>query len=137
MGVALIALLAGGGIVINHFANESSKTLVFQEEPVRLKLDQSYDHFEGWGTSLAWWANDLGLWKDQAKVSEVMDLVFDPEKGLGLNIVRYNIGGEENPEMKALRPAGMYLASSLNLESGTGRPMQASVPYYRDRWNAA
>lgn len=78
MGVALIALLAGGGIVINHFANESSKTLVFQEEPVRLKLDQSYDHFEGWGTSLAWWANDLGGWKDQAKVSEVMDLVFDP-----------------------------------------------------------
>ena len=81
MGVALIALLAGGGIVINHFANESSKTLVFQGEPVRLKLDQSYDHFEGWGTSLAWWANDLGGWKDQAKVSEVMDLVFDPEKG--------------------------------------------------------
>ncbi|MEC0124556.1 glycoside hydrolase family 30 protein [Paenibacillus pabuli] len=106
MGVALVVLLAGGGIIINHFANESSKTLAFQGEPVRLKLEQSYDHFEGWGTSLAWWANDLGGWKDQAKVSEVMDLVFDAQKGLGLNIVRYNIGGEENPDMKALRPGG-------------------------------
>ncbi|MCZ4151050.1 hypothetical protein BZG21_42450, partial [Escherichia coli] len=82
------------------------QTLTFEGEPVRLNMDQSYDHFEGWGTSLAWWANDLGEWKDQAKLNEVMDLVFDPAKGLGLNIVRYNIGGEENPDMKALRPGG-------------------------------
>lgn len=106
IGVALIVLLAGGGIIVNQFANEKSKMLAFEGEPVRLQLEQSYDHFEGWGTSLAWWANDLGGWKDQAKVDEVMDLVFDADKGLGLNIVRYNIGGEENPEMKALRPGG-------------------------------
>nr|WP_145406208.1 glycoside hydrolase [Paenibacillus xylanexedens] len=105
-GTALLALAAIGGIVINHYMNQAPKTLVFREEPVHLQLDQSYDHFEGWGTSLAWWANDLGNWKNQAKVDEVMDLVFDPAKGLGLNIVRYNIGGEENPEMKALRPGG-------------------------------
>lgn len=106
MGAALVVLLAGGGIVLNQFTNGQSKPLAFEGEPVNLKLEQSYDHFEGWGTSLAWWANNMGEWKDQAKVDEVMDLVFDPAKGLGLNIVRYNIGGEENPEMKALRPGG-------------------------------
>jgi hypothetical protein len=93
-GTALLALVAVGGMAINHYMNSSPKTLVFQEDPVHLKLEQSYDHFEGWGTSLAWWANDLGGWKDQTKVDEVMDLIFDPAKGLGLNIVRYNIGGE-------------------------------------------
>ncbi|MEN1987662.1 glycoside hydrolase [Paenibacillus sp. ES5-4] len=103
-GIALIALLAGGGILMSQM--NASRTLTFEGEPVRLNMEQSYDHFEGWGTSLAWWANDLGEWKDQAKLNEVMDLVFDPAKGLGLNIVRYNIGGEENPEMKALRPGG-------------------------------
>lgn len=105
MGVALAVLLAGGGIII-HSYNEQPKALTFAEEPVRLQLKQSYDHFEGWGTSLAWWANDLGAWKDEEKLNEVMDLVFDPVKGMGLNIVRYNIGGGENPGLKALRPGG-------------------------------
>ncbi|WP_366294109.1 glycoside hydrolase [Paenibacillus sp. AN1007] len=105
-GTVLLALVAAGGIVMHHYKNPSLETLVFQDDPVRLKLEQSYDHFEGWGTSLAWWANDLGGWENQAKVDEIMDLVFDPVKGLGLNIVRYNIGGGENPEMKELRPGG-------------------------------
>jgi O-glycosyl hydrolase len=36
-----------------------------------------------------------------------MDLVFSEEKGLGLNIVRYNIGGGENPAHRHfLRPGG-------------------------------
>lgn len=48
--------------------------------------------FEGWGTSLAWWANVIGGWSDNEKKSEIMDLVFSEENGLGLNIVRYNIG---------------------------------------------
>ncbi|WP_434749904.1 hypothetical protein [Paenibacillus amylolyticus] len=96
-GTALLALVAVGGMVVNHYMNKSPETLVFQEDPVHLKLEQSYNHFEGWGTSLAWWANDLGGWKDQNKVDEVMDLIFDPVKGLGLNIVRYNIGGKKTP----------------------------------------
>jgi O-glycosyl hydrolase len=48
-------------------------------------------NFEGWGTSLAWWANVLGGWSD-ANRNAIADLVFS-SSGLGLNIVRYNIGG--------------------------------------------
>lgn len=51
--------------------------------------------FEGWGTSLCWWANRVGfsekLTKDSAK------LFFSKEEGLGLNIMRYNIGGGDDP----------------------------------------
>lgn len=51
--------------------------------------------FEGWGTSLCWWANRVGfsekLTKDSAK------LFFSKDAGLGLNIMRYNIGGGDDP----------------------------------------
>jgi O-glycosyl hydrolase len=49
------------------------------------------DNFEGWGTSLCWWANVLGGSIDREQYA---DLAF---KKLQLNIVRYNIGGGENP----------------------------------------
>ena len=49
------------------------------------------DNFQGWGVSLCWWANVVGGYTNR---DEYADLVF---KVLGLNIVRYNIGGGENP----------------------------------------
>ena len=49
------------------------------------------DNFEGWGTSLCWWANVLGSSTNREAYA---DLAF---KKLQLNIVRYNIGGGENP----------------------------------------
>jgi O-glycosyl hydrolase len=48
-------------------------------------------HFDGWGTSLCWWAHIAGGYTNR---EEYADLAF---KDLGLNIVRYNIGGGENP----------------------------------------
>src|SRR5579863_7512664 len=47
--------------------------------------------FEGWGTSLGWWANVVGGYTNRDAYA---DLAFN---GLKLNIVRYNIGGGENP----------------------------------------
>lgn len=50
--------------------------------------------FEGWGTSLCWWANRIGssetLVRDSAKL-------FFSDDGLRLNIMRYNIGGGDDP----------------------------------------
>ncbi len=48
-------------------------------------------HFDGWGTSLCWWAHIVGGLTNR---DEYADLAF---KELGWNIVRYNIGGGENP----------------------------------------
>jgi O-glycosyl hydrolase len=52
--------------------------------------------FEGWGTSLAWWAYQLGGWA-AAKKNQFADLLVDPVNGLGYNVFRYNIGGGDAP----------------------------------------
>ena len=62
-----------------------------------------YQTWEGWGTSLAWWAKVVGGYPEPIR-SEYIDKAFDPVKGLGLNIVRYNIGGGENPAHLAPNP---------------------------------
>ncbi|QGV82400.1 hypothetical protein EIZ62_01210 [Streptomyces ficellus] len=74
---------------------------------VTVRLDPSYQQqpFEGWGTSLAWFANVTGGWPD-AKRNELADALYGP-KGLGLTIARYNIGGGDSPETKPyLRTGG-------------------------------
>ncbi|HVM51333.1 MAG TPA: glycoside hydrolase, partial [Candidatus Acidoferrum sp.] len=48
-------------------------------------------NFEGWGTSLCWWGNVVGGYPNRETYA---DLAFGQLK---LNIVRYNIGGGENP----------------------------------------
>lgn len=53
--------------------------------------------FRGWGTSLAWWANITGTWGNPAEFDALMDAVFDVDDGLGLTIVRLNIGAGQNP----------------------------------------
>src|SRR5215469_2145624 len=48
-------------------------------------------NFQGWGTSLCWWANVIGSYPNR---TNYVDLAFSQLK---LNIVRYNIGGGQNP----------------------------------------
>ena len=50
--------------------------------------------FEGWGTSLCWWANRLGYSDDLAQ--KAAD-AFYGDNGLRLNIARFNIGGGDDP----------------------------------------
>lgn len=79
-----------------HTSNESNNETL-------IDMSRVYQEFEGWGTSLCWWANALGRWEGPKK-QEVLKLLFDEEEGLGLNIVRYNIGGGINPdELKNMR----------------------------------
>ena len=59
-----------------------------------------YQTWQGWGTSLAWWAKVVGGFPEPAR-SDYLDKAFDPVKGLGLNVVRYNVGGGENPQHAA------------------------------------
>ena len=51
--------------------------------------------WEGWGTSLCWWANRIGY--NETLTAKSADLFFDAQKGLGLNIMRYNVGGGDDP----------------------------------------
>lgn len=59
-----------------------------------LNAQQRFDY---WATSLSWWANGIGDWQNDAKRELLLDLCFDKSFGLGLNMVRYHIGGGEDP----------------------------------------
>ncbi len=50
-------------------------------------------NFQGWGSSLCWWANVVGGYSNR---SDYANLAFTQLK---LNVVRYNIGGGENPSL--------------------------------------
>jgi O-glycosyl hydrolase len=73
-------------------------TVVAATGTTLVKVDANTKHqtFEGWGTSLAWWAYQIGGWSSSKK-NQFVDLIADPVAGLGYNIFRYNIGGGDAP----------------------------------------
>lgn len=50
--------------------------------------------FEGWGTSLCWWANRVGY--NDVLTQKAAEAFFG-DSGLRMNIARFNIGGGDNP----------------------------------------
>ncbi|SHL66685.1 glycoside hydrolase [Fibrobacter sp. UWH6] len=82
IGAAVFTALAFGG------ANAQTKVVV---DP-----GKKYQHFEGWGTSLCWWAELAGGWSE-ANYTKLLGAIADPDSGLGYNIFRYNIGGGDQP----------------------------------------
>ncbi|MFJ6675112.1 RICIN domain-containing protein [Actinosynnema sp. NPDC091369] len=67
---------------------------------VTVRPDPSYQQpaFEGWGTSLVWFANATGGYPDAIR-NRLAALLFG-EDGLRLNIARYNIGGGNAPDVR-------------------------------------
>jgi O-glycosyl hydrolase len=72
---------------------------------VKVNPGVRHQTFEGWGTSLCWWANHVGGWGATGR-NAVVDAVVDPVSGLGYNVFRYNIGGGENPAHDHMREYG-------------------------------
>jgi O-glycosyl hydrolase len=70
------------------------------ENAVTVRIDPSYQQqeFEGWGTSLVWFANATGGYPDPIR-KKLVDMLFSDD-GLGLNIARYNIGGGNAPDVR-------------------------------------
>jgi O-glycosyl hydrolase len=68
------------------------------DEPrtVHLQRPDPGPAFEGWGTSLCWFANAIGRGPEPQR-SEIADALFS-NSGLSLTVVRYNIGGGEKPD---------------------------------------
>ncbi|NSW91172.1 MAG: xylanase [Firmicutes bacterium] len=59
---------------------------------IKLNYSTTYQTIEGFGASGCWWAQDVGGWEN---LSEIIEYLYDNEKGIGLNIYRYNIGAGE------------------------------------------
>ncbi|MFK4116475.1 glycoside hydrolase [Streptomyces longwoodensis] len=77
----------------------------------------SYGNWEGWGTSLAWWANVFGARDDFADLFfTTRSVTYDGTSlpGLGLNIARYNLG-----------------ACSWNSVGGTTMAVSPDIPAFK------
>lgn len=86
--VRLVTLAAV--IVLAGSADASCQT-------VTVDAGMSNQTLEGWGTSLAWFANATGGWTDKANQKRLMEALFSRTTGLGLTYLRYNIGGGDDP----------------------------------------
>jgi O-glycosyl hydrolase len=74
---------------------------------VTITPSQQYQTIQGWGSSMAWWANIAGGWAD-SKRTALADALFSPTTGIGLNVLRYNFGadGPGNVCEKQMQPGG-------------------------------
>ncbi|HKP96811.1 MAG TPA: glycoside hydrolase [Fibrobacteria bacterium] len=90
-------VLAAAVLLLCFTARGQTKVTVNPGEP--------HQTFEGWGTSLCWWAHDLGTWQDQG-LDALTTLVADTSRGLGMSIFRYNIGGGDQPGHNHMRSDG-------------------------------
>ncbi len=63
------------------------------DSTVTIDPGQQYQVIQGWGSSMAWWANWAGGLNDSQRNS-LADALFDPNKGIGLNVLRYNFGAD-------------------------------------------
>lgn len=87
--VSVAALSAAGAFAVLPIAQEAAAAPI----PVTVTPNPAYQGpaFEGWGTSLVWFANATGDYPAEIR-QELYDLLFG-EDGLNLNVARYNIGG--------------------------------------------
>lgn len=89
---------------------------------VTIRVDPSYRQqpFEGWGTSLVWFANATGGYPEPIR-RQLVDMLFS-ENGLNLNIARYNIGGGNAPDVrKDYMKAGATMPGFWQAPPGTTR----------------
>ena len=86
---ALLALFLAGFLAVGARCDAAADGPVLDITVDPRSIAQEIEHF---GASAAWWAQYIGAWPEGAR-ERILDLLFDPVKGIGLDLVRYNIGG--------------------------------------------
>lgn len=76
----------GQSNLVNANKNGSNTTVI--------DVNTNYQVMNGFGASACWWSQDVGAWDN---ADEIMQALYDFDKGIGLNIYRYNLGaGSKN-----------------------------------------
>jgi hypothetical protein len=135
--VLTVALL-GTGFVVGSTPPATAQPPQQPAQTVTVYIDPSYQHyapFDGWGTSLVWFANITGGYPDPIR-NQLADMLFG-ENGLRLNIARYNIGGGNAPDVR-----GDYMKVGATMEGFWRAPpgitredMDWWDPDNPDHWN--
>ncbi|MFE1013555.1 RICIN domain-containing protein [Streptomyces sp. NPDC058794] len=118
-GAVLTALATGAGLI--GVPAQAGPEGARAAASVTVRPDPSYqqERFEGWGTSLVWFANATGDYPPEIR-EKLARLLFDDE-GLGLNIARYNVGGGNAPDVKDYLRAGGAVEGWWRAPDGTTR----------------
>lgn len=97
-----------------------------ENQNVTIDISKKHQKLEGFGTSLMWWANAMQGFESipataagaasgcRNRYEELMALLFDPDMGLGMNIVRYNVGGGDCRELDFINRSGAKIPGYLN-----------------------
>jgi O-glycosyl hydrolase len=115
LGAAALTVLATGAALLSVPGQAQA------DASVTVTPDPSYaqDKFEGWGTSLVWFANATGDYPPAIR-EKLAKLLFGDD-GLALNIARYNIGGGNAPDVKDYLRAGGAVEGWWKAPAGTTR----------------
>ncbi len=91
LACALSAFLTIATLVAVQLTNLS--TTYAAGYTVTVTPSQQYQTLQGWGSSMAWWANIAGGWTN-SKRTALAEALFNPTTGIGLNVLRYNFGAD-------------------------------------------
>ncbi len=126
--VSVVTLLGqmpgyGNGITARAETTSIDKSVRISTKDVSTFNDTDGDglgEFQGFGTSLCWWANRIGYSRELTE--QAATYFYDKEEGLGLTIGRYNVGGGDNtytstevsvrPDVKKNKKATIMTANS-------------------------
>ncbi|MDN3239604.1 RICIN domain-containing protein [Glycomyces tritici] len=125
--VGLAAVITASALPLLNAGASAQET---EASDVRVTLDPSYrgQEFEGWGTSLVWFANATGGYPDEIR-NQLVDMVFGAE-GLNLNIARYNIGGGNAPNID-----NEYLRGGASAVPGYWAAPEGTTHEDKDWWD--
>lgn len=123
LGAVGVTALATGAALLSAPSSQAEAQTQTQAlaGAVTVRPDPSYQQqkFEGWGTSLVWFANVTGGYPEEIR-QKLASLLFGDD-GLALNIARYNIGGGNAPDVKDYLRAGGAVPGWWKAPEGTTR----------------
>ncbi|WP_405813960.1 RICIN domain-containing protein [Streptomyces sp. NBC_01390] len=121
LGVVGITVLATSAALVSAPSPDAQAAAEAAASSVTVTPDPSYkqEKFEGWGTSLVWFANATGDYPPAIR-EKLAKLLFGDD-GLALNIARYNIGGGNAPDVKDYLRAGGAVEGWWKAPAGTTR----------------
>lgn len=76
--------------------------------------------FEGFGSSICWWGHRIGY---SDELSEKAAKLFFSSEGLNLNIMRYNIGGGDDPTHNHIKRSDSAIPGYLDFNKETGEKL--------------
>ena len=130
------------GTVIPITQSEYDRLIDYAPDSITVKLNPEEESpfndgvFEGWGTSMGWWGNRIGY---SDKLAQDSAELFYSEDGLGLDIVRYNVGGGDDPTHNHVTRSDSKLpcfAEPQYNEDGTFKTDENGCYMYDYNWNA-